>query len=432
MGKNAGINSRHNSFCRHEPFDVIVVGGGPAGATAGALLAQKGRRVLLLEKEKFPRYRIGESLMPYCYFTLERLGLIEKIKSSHFPKKYSVQFVSTEGTVSTPFYFFQHFHHEAATTWQVLRSEFDLMLLDNAREKGVQVWEETRAGETIHGDGFVAGVRAIDGKGQTHEFRAPLTLDASGRDVFSMTRNRWKVRDPMLNKIAVWTYFQGARRDPGLDEGATTVAYLPQKGWFWYIPLPEDRVSVGIVAEKDYLYRDSRDLSTIFCREIGNNPWIQEHLAPGRQVGRYWVTGEYSYRSRYCAANGLVLVGDAFAFLDPVFSSGVFLALRGGELAAEAADRALASGDCSARQFEAYGLEMTRGLEAMRKLVYAFYDQEFSFRAFIQRFPQLRGDLTDCLIGNLFGDLEPLFNGIAEFAALPEPVSHGKALIAAR
>ncbi len=426
------MNSGNDRFQRHDPFDAVVVGGGPAGATAGAFLAQKGWRVLLLEKERFPRYRIGESLMPYCYFTLERLGVIDKIKSSHFPRKYSVQFVSTQGTVSTPFYFFEHFNHEAATTWQVLRSEFDQILLDNAREKGVEVREGTRAVETVDGQGAVTGVRAIDAQGRRHEFRAPLTLDASGREVFSMTRNRWKVRDPSLNKIAIWTYYRNARRDPGLDEGATTVAYLPRKGWFWYIPLPEDRVSVGIVAEKEYLYRNSRDPQAIFQSEIGTNPWIRDHLAPGSQEGRYWVTGEYSYRSRYCAANGLVLVGDAFAFLDPVFSSGVFLALRGGELAAEAADRALASGDCSAARFDGYGKEVTRGLEAMRKLVYAFYDQEFSFRDFIERFPQLRGDLTDCLIGNLFRDLQPLFDGVAEFAAPPEPLSHGKALIEAR
>ena len=426
------MNPADHSVQRHDPFDAIVVGGGPAGATAGAFLAQKGRRVLLLEKERFPRYRIGESLMPYCYFTLERLGVIDKIKSSHFPRKHSVQFVSTRGAVSTPFYFFEHFNHEAATTWQVLRSEFDQVLLDNARQKGVEVREGTRAVETVDGQGAVTGVRALDGQGRKHEFRAPLTLDASGRDVFSMTRNRWKVRDPSLNKIAIWTYYRGARRDPGLDAGATTVAYLPRKGWFWYIPLPEDRVSVGIVAEKDYLYRNARDPEAIFQSEIGTNPWIRDHLAPGRQEGRYWVTGEYSYRSRYWAADGLVLVGDAFAFLDPVFSSGVFLALRGGELAAEAADRALASGDCSAARFDGYGKEITRGLEAMRKLVYAFYDQEFSFRAFIERFPQLRGDLTDCLIGNLFRDLQPLFDGVAEFAAPPEPLSHGQALIEAR
>lgn len=370
--------------------------------------------------------------MPYCYFTLERLGIIDKIKNSHFPKKYSVQFVSPEGSISTPFYFFKHLKHEASTTWQVLRSEFDQMLLDNAREKGVEVREKTRVVGTVESNGTVTGVSALDCNGCKQEFRAPLTLDASGREVFSMTRKRWKVRDPRLNKIAIWTYYQGARRDPGLDEGATTVAYLPEKGWFWYIPLPQGRVSVGIVAEKDYLYQDTRDPGVIFQREIETNPWIHDHLASGKQDGPYWVTGEYSYRSKYCAANGLVLVGDAFSFLDPVFSSGVFLALRGGELVAEAADRALASGDCSAEKFDRYGKEMNRGLEAMRKLVYAFYDQEFSFRGFIERFPQLRGDLTDCLIGNLFGDLQRLFDGVAEFAAPPEPLSHGKVLIGAR
>ena len=189
---------------------------------------------------------------------------------------------------------------------------------------------------------------------------------------------------------------------------------------------------MGIVAEKDYLYRKARDPDAIFRREIGNNPWIRDHLAPGRQVGRYWVTGEYSYRSKYCAANGLVLVGDAFAFLDPVFSSGVFLALRGGELAAEAGGSSPGFGRLFRRTVRCLRERDDAGLEAMRKLVYAFYDQEFSFRSFIERFPQLRGDLTDCLIGNLFGDLQPLFDGIAEFAAPPEPLSHGQALIEAR
>ena len=432
MGSSALTKHRDNQLSRQNAFDAIVVGGGPAGTTAGAFLAKKGWRVLLLEKEKFPRYSIGESLMPYCYFTLERLGIIDKMKNSHFPKKYSVQFVSAEGSISTPFYFFKHLKHEASTTWQVLRSEFDQMLLDNAREKGVEVRERTRVVGTVEANGTVAGVRALDCNGLKQEFRAPLTLDASGREVFSMTRKRWKVRDPRLNKIAIWTYYQGAGRDPGLDEGATTVAYLPEKGWFWYIPLPQDRVSVGIVAEKDYLYQNTRDPRVIFQREIGTNPWIHHHLASGKQGGPYWVTGEYSYRSKYCAANGLVLVGDAFSFLDPVFSSGVFLALRGGELVAEAADRALASGDCSAEKFDRYGKEMNRGLEAMRKLVYAFYDQEFSFRRFIERFPQLQGDLTDCLIGNLFGDLQTLFDGVAEFAAPPEPLSHGQVMIGAR
>ncbi|MEZ5399267.1 MAG: tryptophan 7-halogenase [Bryobacteraceae bacterium] len=408
-------------------YDAIVIGGGPAGATAAALLAEKGRRVAVLEREAFPRYHIGESLLPYCYFPLERLGMIEKLKASNFPKKYSVQFVSIEGRQSVPFYFFKHFDHPASMTWQVLRGDFDRMLLDNAREKGAEVVTAT-ARELLWADGVVRGVRASTASGDV-EFRAPITVDATGRDAFAVSRNGWRVRDPSLNKIAIWTYYEGATRDPGIDEGATTVAFIPERGWFWYIPLPGDMVSVGVVAEKDYLYRGSRELEAILQREVKNNAWIEQHLAAGRQTGPHYVTGEFSYRSRHCAADGLVLTGDAFAFLDPVFSSGVFLALHGGMLAADAADAALNAGDVSAARFAEYGLQVCKALEAMRKLVYGFYDPNFSFKDFLMKHPDLRGDLTDCLIGNLYRDFDPLFSAMAEFAPMPEPVAHGGPLI---
>jgi flavin-dependent dehydrogenase len=414
---------------RNESYEAIVVGGGPAGSTAAAVLAQKGRRVLLLEKEKFPRYHIGESLLPYGYFTLQRIGVLEKMKASHFPKKYSVQFVGTSGRASLPFYFFQHLEHEASCTWQVLRSEFDHILLNNARDKGAEVLEETTVRDVLRTNGAVTGVKAELKNGETVEFHAPVTIDASGRDALAVTRNGWKKRDPYLNKIAVWTYYKSALRDPGVDEGATTVAYVPEKGWFWYIPLPDDIVSVGVVAEKDYLCKDTHDLPTIFHREVEKNAWIKRHLAPGQQTGPYRITGEYSYRSRHCAADGLVLVGDAFAFLDPVFSSGVFLALRSGELAGDAVDAALTAGDFSAEQFTEYGTEICRGIEAMRTLVYSFYDHEFSFRKFLREFPRLKGDLTDCLIGNLFRDFKPLTEGLARFAKVPEALTHGEPLI---
>ena len=410
-------------------YDAIVIGGGPAGSTAAAVLAMKGRRVVLLEKEKFPRYHIGESLLPYGYFTLERLGVLERMRASAFTRKYSVQFVGTHGRASLPFYFFQHLKHEAASTWQVLRSEFDQMLLDNAREKGAEVCEETTVRDLIRENGAVAGVKTVAKTGEMLEIHAPITIDASGRDAFAVTRNEWKVRDPYLNKIAVWTYYKGALRDPGVDEGATTVAYVPEKGWFWYIPLHEDVVSVGVVAEKDYLYNGTRELPEIFHREVEKNAWIKQHLAAGQQFGPYRVTGEYSYRSRHCAADGLILAGDAFAFLDPVFSSGVFIALRSGEMAADAADAALADGDFSAARFAAYGADPCKGIEAMRRLVYAFYDHAFSFRVFLKHHPDLHGDMTDCLIGNLFRDFDPLFAAVSEFAKVPPPLTHGKPLV---
>ena len=413
-----------------KPYDSIVIGGGPAGSTASAVLASKGRRVVVLEREKFPRYHIGESLLPYGYFVLDRLGVASKMKASHFTKKFSVQFVSSKGKLSVPFYFFEQLKHEASMTWQVLRSEFDQLMLDNAREKGAEVIEEMNAKELIQSNGVVVGVKAVDKNGAVREFHAPMTIDATGRDAFAVTRNGWKVRDPYLNKIAIWTYYKGALRDSGIDEGATTVAYVPDKGWFWYIPLAGDVVSVGVVAEKDYLYDGTRDLAEIFHREVKKNVWIEQHLAVGQQFGPYRVTGEYSYRSRHCAADGLVLAGDAFAFLDPVFSSGVFIALRSGELAAEAVDAALTAGDVSAPRFYDYGVKVCEGIESMRRLVYAFYNTAFSFREFLVEYPQLKGDMTDCLMGNLFLDFNPLFDAVAKFIEVPAPLAHGKPVTA--
>jgi len=414
-------------------YDAIVVGGGPAGSAAATVLAMHGRRVVVIEKEKFPRYHIGESLIPYTYFPLKRLGVIGRMRKSVYPKKYSVQFVSMDGLASHPFYFFQHLDHPASQTWQVVRGDFDLMLLNNARDKGAEVLEETRVVELLRDSvNTVIGVRAETKKGRALEFHAPVTIDASGREGFSLARNRWRVPDPKLDRVALWTYYRGAVRDPGKDEGATTIAFLPDKGWFWYIPLPDDVVSVGAVAQSDYLFRDTRKLEAIFEREVGRNKWIEQHLAPGKRIrapgssdGPFYLTREWSYRSRHCGADGLVLAGDVLTFLDPVFSSGVFFALKGGELAADAVHAALAAGDVSARRFREYGETMSRGIESMRRLVHAFYDPEFSMRQFVTRYPPLRGDVTDCIIGNVFRDFTRLFKAVGEFARLPAAMPCG-------
>jgi flavin-dependent dehydrogenase len=411
-------------------YDAIVIGGGPAGSTAGALLAEKGWKVLILEKEKFPRYHVGESLMPYCYFTFERLGVIDKIKEMAWTQKHSVQFVGRNGKVSTPFYFFQHYEHPSSTTWQVKRADFDLMLLENAREKGATALEETTVTEFITDDkGAVTGVKAQSADGQALEFNARIVLDGSGRDAMFLRKTGSRKRDPELNKIAIWTLFKGAKRDPGLDEGSTTVAYLDGKGWFWNIPMADDIVSSGIVAERDYLYRNTRDPKEIFERELKNNPWIEDHLSQGEQFGQYWVTGEYSYRGEHCAADGLVLIGDAFAFLDPVFSSGVFLAVKSAEMAADAADEALKKDQpIKASDFAEYGERLCSSIETMRQVVYAFYDERFSFAELIKANMHLRGTLTDCLIGDLIDrDYSELLEAMKNFASLPEPLSHGRA-----
>lgn len=408
-------------------YDAIVVGAGPAGSSTAAILAEKGHDVMVVEKERFPRYHVGESLMPFCYFPLERLGLVDTLMESANPRKYCVQFVRQDGFLSQPFYFFQHFDHPSSTTWQVWRSEFDKMILDKARVNGASVMEETKAKGLIKNGDRVEGIKVESKDMGAIELRAPIVVDASGRDCFAAHKENWMIRDPQLKKIALWTYFKGAKRDPGLDEGATTVAYLPNKGWFWYIPLSGDMVSVGIVAERDYLFNGStKDHMEIFQREVQNNEWIKEHLAEAEQTGEYRITGEYSYRNRYCASEGLVLAGDALGFLDPVFSSGVFLALKSGVMLADEIDLALNKGDLSAKSFDQYGKRMQSSIETMRKIVYAFYDKDFSFGDIAKRGEHLRAALTDCLIGNVDdNEFRELFDAMSDVADLPEPIEHG-------
>ena len=409
-----------------DSWDVLIIGGGPAGCSAAAILAEAGRRVLVLERERFPRYKVGESLIPFTWYPLRRLGLVDRMRQSHFVRKYSVQFVAPGGKASQPFYFSTRYDENVSQTWQVLRSEFDEMLMENARRKGARIRQGTRVRSLVGREDATRGVRVEGPDGTEEEILAPITLDCSGKEAFAAIRKHWRRRDPRLNKVAVWTYYRGALRDEGIDAGATTVAFVPEKGWFWYIPQHDDMVSVGVVAEWKYLSRDGlRDPGGIFRREIGRNKWIEEHLAPGVQVGDHFITSEYTFRSEYCAQEGLLLVGDAFGFLDPVFSSGLMLALKGGVLAAESVDAALEAGDLSPARFESYARVMRQGIENMRKLVYAFYDPGFSFRDLTDRYPDMAGAVTDCLSGDVNKDYSRLWEAVGEFASVPEELPYG-------
>src|SRR5260370_4364610 len=208
--------------------DVVIMGGGPAGTTAAALLAEKGRRVRVLEREKFPRYHVGESLLPFAFYPLQRLGLIEKMRASAFVKKYSVQFISASGKASQPFYFFNRYGPDVAQTWQVLRSEFDQMLMQHARGRGATVEEEVTVTDLLQASRRATGRRARHRDGRVGEYFAPITLDCSANEAFAAVRNHWRVRAPKLNKVAVWTYFQGAKREAGMDAGATTGGFVSE------------------------------------------------------------------------------------------------------------------------------------------------------------------------------------------------------------
>ena len=385
--------------------DVVVVGGGPAGATVSTLLAQQGVSVELFERERFPRFHIGESLIPETYWVLKRLDMLEKMKRSHFVKKYSVQFVNSNGRNSAPFYFWDNKPHECSQTWQVVRSEFDQMMLDNARERGVRVHEEVRVLEVLFESGRAVGVK-VKGKqdGTIREVRARVVVDASGQNGLLQNKLDLRVWDPILNKGAVWTYWEGAYRDTGKDEGATLVIQTGNKsGWFWYIPQHDNIVSVGVVGPFDYLFKGRTNYAQTYEEEVADCPGVKERIANATRVTGYFATKDYSYRSKTTAGDGWVLVGDAWGFLDPLYSSGVLLALKSGELAADAIVEGLKNGDTSAAQLGKWGPAFNVGVDRMRRLVCEYYDG-FSFGHMIKQYPEMRGTLTDLLIGDLFDE----------------------------
>jgi flavin-dependent dehydrogenase len=386
--------------------DVVVIGGGPAGSTVSTLLAQRGHAVRLFEREQFPRFHIGESLIPETYWVLKRLGMLGKMKSSHFVKKYSVQFINDSGRLSEPFYFVDHKPHESSQTWQVVRSELDQMLLQNAREHGVDVHEGARVLEVLFEGERAAGVRVVTADGVEREVRARVVVDTSGQSCMITSRLGLREWDPVLKKAALWTYWKGAYRDTGKDEGATLVcATKGKKGWFWYIPQHDDVVSVGVVASYEYLFtgRGDKDLETIYFEEVDRCPGVKPRIAAAERVEPFRAAKEYSYCSRQAAGDGWVVAGDAFGFLDPLYSSGVLLALTSGARAADAVAEGLAKGDTSAAQLGKWQTDFKRGMDRMRRLVCAYYDG-FSFGRFVRRYPHLKGHLTDLLIGDLFKD----------------------------
>jgi flavin-dependent dehydrogenase len=391
--------------------DIIVIGGGPAGSTCSTLLAQQGVDVELFERERFPRFHIGESLIPETYWVLKRLNMLPKMQQSPFIKKYSVQFVNASGKLSAPFYFWDNKPHECSQTWQVVRSEFDKMMLDNAREHGVTVHEGVRVVDVLFdpSTSLGAGDRAVgvtiqeDG-GKRRDVRAKVVVDASGQAGLIQNRLRLRVWDPVLNKGAIWTYWEGAYRDTGRDEGATMVLQTADKhGWFWYIPQHNNIVSVGVVAPFDYLFRNRGSYEQTYEEEVERCPAVKERVAPATRVTGYFATKDYSYRATKVAGDGWVMIGDAWGFLDPLYSSGVLLALRSGEMAADAIVEGLAKNDTSAAQLGKWGPLFNEGVDRMRRLVCEYYDG-FSFGNFVRHYPELQGTVTDILIGDVFTD----------------------------
>lgn len=407
-------------------YDVIVMGGGPAGSSVASMLAREGRQVILFEKEVFPRHHIGESLMTDTYWTFRRMGLLEKLKASPFVRKYSVQFANAAGKESRPFYFFESVHHESAVTWQVTRAEFDKLLIDHAADSGVTVHQGVLVKQVLFEGDQAVGVEVQMEDGSREKFFAKVVVDATGQAAMLSNKFRWRVRDPKLKKAVLYSYWKGAHREPDLNGGATLVLRTEKgsNGWFWYIPLENDITSVGIVADPEYLVQGrGQDLAKIYNEEIEKCGPCKKRVEGGERVDKIYSILDYSYRSKQNAGNGFIIIGDAYGFLDPIYSSGVLLALKMAELAADAIHDAFNHDDFSAERLGQYQAKLDRGIESMRKLVYAFYNEGFSFSGFLRKYPEERVHIINLLIGDVFREgVDQVYAPMSEFAEIPPPL----------
>ena len=420
------MDTRHN-------HDLIVIGGGPGGSTVATLVVEQGCRVLLLERDAEPKFKIGESLIPATYWTFKRLGMLEKLRTSHFPQKYSVQFYSRTGKGSSPFYFFQTNPHESAVTWQVLRSEFDQMLLDNAKEKDVEVRRGVSVREVLFEGDTATGVVIQGANGIRETLNATVIVDSTGQRSLIGKQLNLNTTEPNLKMASLFTHYEGGYRDEGIDEGATLILHTEEKdSWFWSIPLPYNRMSIGVVGELDYLLQNRRapdgrlDAQKIFTEELEKCPALKHRLEDAKQLFPIQTTKDFSYRASRIAGNNWVLVGDAFGFLDPVYSTGLFLALKSGEMAADAIIEAFRKDDFSEAQLGSFGPAFVNGMEAFRKLVYAFYTKEFSFARFLSQYPEHQGGIVDILSGDVFRkDVTHIFPAMAEMCPFPPEMPLG-------
>ncbi len=404
--------------------DVVVIGGGPAGAAAATFLQREGHRCVVLERATFPRYHIGESLIPHTFGTLDRLGLLPVLRASEFPVKRSVRFVSPSGDASERFYFSETIPGEQARTWQVERSQFDHICLENARNSGVDVRTQTTVEQVLFDNGRATGVRIKSENGTSRDLHASVVVDASGHA--TVIGSQLGLTSPVsaLKKASVWAYYQGGERSEGIDAGETTIYMIPQRGWFWHIPLPDDIVSVGLVASPDYLFSETGKFEEVLSREVKRCAPLAARLSRAVRTGPVRGTRRLAYRNRQVVGDGWVMIGDAAAFLDPIYSSGLFLAMASAELAAACIHEALDAQDLSRERLGKFTKPLAEGVEVIYRLIQAFYDPNFSFKDFTKRFPEQRPALINCLTGDVIQkDLSGFTAALAQMTPPPPPLS---------
>jgi len=383
--------------------EALIIGCGPGGAAAACYLRQAGHSVMVLEKEKFPRFHIGESLLPYNQAIFKELGLMPAIEAAGFPKKFGAQFHLMDGSKSTRFVFRNGRFTTHTQAIQVERAKFDHLLMRRAQQVGADVregWSFRKFTESADG----IEVEVTDAAGQAQTLRAKYLIDASGRN--NVTGNQEKLREIHENhrKFAVFTHFSNVRLDPGEQRGDTVIVRLNNR-WFWLIPVSAEKTSVGLVIDRGDLEREGNDPAKSFWAAVNSSPVMRERLAAATAHGELKTIADFSYHNRRLASSRLLRVGDAAGFMDPIFSAGVYLAMWSGKIAAQAVSSAITEGH--AQQFEQYHRRVSKAMRVYWRLVENFYTTHF-IELFMQPKPPL--DLPAAVVAVLAGELEGGFH----------------------
>jgi flavin-dependent dehydrogenase len=398
--------------------DVLVIGGGPAGSTAATLLAERGRRVVLLEKDRHPRFHIGESLLPLNLRIFERLGVADRVAAIGVYKP-GARFVSDAHGRHAVFSFAAGLNQDFTHAWQVRRSSFDELLFARAREAGADAREGVRVLDVaLDARG---GHRAVarDAAGAMHAFRARYVMDCSGRDTLLATALGAKARNPRNNTAALYGHFTGvapfgardegsplgARDDgapPGTAEDGNITIHLFDEGWLWMIPLPGGVMSVGVVSNPGFFKRRRGEPRDFLLETLRGIPSVAQRIAGASLVGEVTTTGNYSYASTVMHGEGWLMAGDAYAFVDPVFSSGVLLAMASAEMGSEVADAWLDDPARAAPLARAFEGKVKRAIRTLSWLIYRINTPVLRdmFMA-----PSNRFRMRDGLISLLAGDV---------------------------
>jgi flavin-dependent dehydrogenase len=355
-------------------YDVAIIGGGPAGSTAAVLLARAGRRVIVFEREKFPRFHIGESLLPFSMKAFSRLGLHEKILHAGFLKKYGGEIIGACSDTGTKFYFKDGYRSQTDHAYQVTRGDFDKVLLDHAAESGAEVHEETAVeGVEFSNDSVDLAVRSND---TSHSIRARYLVDASGRA--SVLGRQFKIKKTYehLQKLSIFAHYDGVWRAEGID-GTLTVLLRAIDRWFWLIPLTAERTSVGVVLDSETFRKSKLSAEDFLQQVLTEQPTIAKRMINARRVSKVYVEADFSYRSKRLHGDRWLLAGDAAGFIDPIFSSGVFLAIFSGERCADALNEVLDHPHKVKRLFAQYERSLNRAMDVYLRFVDAWYTKEF-------------------------------------------------------